>query len=104
MFRRRSAWWLGRVGVMCKYTRQHIDQLPLPNNLKKFIYFENESNVTLKNVEFNENSAIEVGVLSSHASSRLFLEDSIFYNNHAEYDAVILFIDGGHDTKIWNWQ
>ncbi len=27
---------------MTKFTRKDIDQLPLPNNLKKFIYFDNE--------------------------------------------------------------
>ncbi len=33
---------------MTKFTRKHIDQLPLPNNLKKFIYFDNECESAFK--------------------------------------------------------
>lgn len=33
---------------MNKYTRGHIEQLPLPNNLKKFIYFDNECESAFK--------------------------------------------------------
>jgi hypothetical protein len=66
------------------------------------IYFEDRSKVTINNVKFVKNKAVERGVLSSHSKSELFVDKSEFLQNEAEFDAAIVFIDGGKDTNLFD--